>query len=127
MRVLASLLILALGVNLAPADEKQPEKADIRGLITRVSAANKEAQQKGILGSILVEGNKELTTQYDKASVRVTDKTKITMRFGPEKKVWGFEDLKKGRKVQVIFTGPVAESYPVQAVAKEIVVLEEAK
>src|SRR5262245_41483966 len=127
MRLLASLLILALGVSLAPGNEKKPEKADIRGLITRVAEANKEARQKGNLGTILVEGYKEPTTQYDKASVRVTDKTRITLRFGPEKKNWGFEDLKKGRKVQIIFIGPVAESYPVQATAKEIVVLEEAK
>lgn len=121
------LLALALAVLPAAGDDKKPEKADVRGLITKVIPAKEDARKKGILGTIRVEGKKEATTGYDKAVVRVTTKTKITMRFGAEKKFWDFDELKKGRKVQVIFAGGVAESRPVQATAKEIVVLEEAK
>ena len=35
-----------------------------------------------------------------------------------------FRDLTPGRRVQVLFTGPVAESYPVQAPALQVVILE---
>lgn len=119
-------LTLALVIGLVPA-AAQDNKADVRGMVTNVSAANEEAKKKGILGSILVEGAKEKDTSYDKASIRVTDKTKIEKLVGKERKPAKFDDLKKGAKVQALFTGPVAESYPVQAAAKEILILEEAK
>jgi len=125
---LAALLgpTLALVFGLVPA-AAQDTKADIRGMVTNMSAANEEAKKKGILGSVLVEGAKEKDTSYDKASICVTDKTKIEKLVGKERKPAKFEDLKKGAKVQALFTGPVAESYPVQAAAKEILILEEAK
>jgi beta-N-acetylhexosaminidase len=119
-------LTLAVALGLIPA-AAQDSKADIRGMVTNVSAANEEAKKKGTLGSILVEGAKEKDTTFDKASIRVTDKTKIEKLVGKERKPAKFDDLKKGAKVQALFTGPVAESYPVQAMAKEILILEEAK
>ena len=36
-------------------------------------------------------------------------------------------DIKAGSKVQCVFTGPVAESYPVQAKASEVLILEDPK
>jgi beta-N-acetylhexosaminidase len=89
-----------------------------------VTPANDEARARGRLGSILVEGVKDETTNHDRAFVHVTDKTRIEKRDGKPAK---FEDLKKGARVQALFTGPVAKSYPVQATAKEILILEEAK
>jgi len=59
--------------------------------------------------------------------VKVTDKTKIEKTDGKERKEATFEDLKKGARVEATFTGPVADSYPVQATAKAILILEEAK
>jgi beta-N-acetylhexosaminidase len=102
-------------------------KADIRGAVTAVNPADAGAKQRGLLGSVRIEGAKEKTTEYDKAVVRVTAKTKIERVKGKGRAAAGFNDLKKGAKVQAVFTGPVAESYPVQATAKEILILEEAK
>jgi hypothetical protein len=111
----------------AKADKDDPEKADIRGAITKVNASDDDVKKKGILGTLLVEGTKERTTNYDKASVKISNKTKILKQDGKERKEAKFEDLKKGCKVQIDFTGPVAESYPVQATAGTVIILEEPK
>ena len=43
---------------------------------------------------------------------------------GKDRKDAKIDDLKEGCKVEATFTGPVMESYPVQATAKEVVILE---
>ena len=64
---------------------------------------------------------------YDKASIRITDKTKIQIQDGKLVKDGKFEDLMKGGKVSVWFSGPVAESYPVQAMAGKILIFPSAE
>jgi hypothetical protein len=115
-------------VDAPRADKDEAEKADIRGLITNVSPSDDDVKKKGFLGRVRVEGAKEKTTNYDKALVLITNKTKILKQDGKERKEAKFEDLKKGSKVQIDFTGgPVAESYPIQATAETAVILEEPK
>ena len=80
----------------------------IRGHITKIYSGNGNV-------SILVEGNIEEDTQYDKALVRITDDTMI--QKDDMSRLFEVTDLKVGDRVEVYFTGPVAESYPVQAVA----------
>ncbi len=114
-----------LGVSLAAASILAAEPANkvhIRGEITSVTPFDDKA--KPILGSIRVEGAKEKDTDYDKASVRITKDTKIEIVTGKESKPGKFEDLQKGVKVECVFTGPVAESYPVQATAKSVSILK---
>jgi hypothetical protein len=118
----------AVGRKGDKADKDDPEKADIRGLIANVSPSDDDVKKKGFLGRLRVEGAKEKTTNYDKATVLITNKTKILKQDGKERKEAKFEDLKKGCKVQIDFTGaPVAQSYPVQATAETVVILEEPK
>jgi hypothetical protein len=114
-------LVLLLGAAGA-ADE--PAKVDVRGKATKVAAAGKDGD---LLGTLLIEGEKEKTTSYDKASVKVTKQTRIEKMVGKERKPATFEDLKQGAKVEANFTGPVAESYPVQATAKDILIIEAPK
>jgi hypothetical protein len=121
--VLAGLVLLTTATAADPAKDK----VDVRGTITRVTPVDEAGQKAGRLGVILVEGVKDATTEHDKASVRVTNKTRIEKLAGKERKPAKFADLKKGVRVQARFTGPVAESYPVQATAGEILILEEAK
>lgn len=99
------LVVVGSGCNLNQDDDK----IGIRGIITTVSVNEKEE-----VTNILVERKVESDTSFDKASVFITKDTKVN---SPEK-------LKKGMKVEVIFTGPVAESYPVQGRAKVITVIE---
>jgi beta-N-acetylhexosaminidase len=59
---------------------------------------------------------------YDKASIAITDKTKIIKKATQKKFL--MDDLKEGVQVEVLLEGPVRESYPVQADAKEVRVLD---
>ena len=100
--------------------------ADIRGKITNVSPAPL-SNSGNILGSILIEGAKERDTSIDKAMTRITNRTRLFKMQDGKKADAGFEDLKVGLTVEATFAGPVAESYPVQGTAAEIVILAQAK
>jgi beta-N-acetylhexosaminidase len=92
-------------------------KVDIRGTIK--SAKINKAGEK-ILAVILIEGERTKDTSYDKASVKITKATKLVRVGAKDRRAATVEDLKTGNRVEAIFTGPVAESYPVQATAGEV-------
>lgn len=94
-----------------------PGKAAIRGQITSITqnTENKTAV-------ILVEGQKESDTEYDKASITINSSTKILK--GGSKDLLPITDLKKGMKVEAYWDGPVRESYPVQIGANIIRILQ---
>lgn len=71
------------------------------------------------LPTVLVEENPGPTQESAKASVRITDKTQV---LHPDKGVADITQLRVGQHVKVWFTGPVMESYPVQAVGGVIVI-----
>lgn len=96
---------------------------DIRGYVSSVWGISADPRPGGVLGSILVEGELEEDTRYDRASVTITDDTGIFTESGGELVRAGFGDLAAGQLVQATFTGPVAESYPVQATASEVIIL----
>lgn len=110
---LVALCILILALIGCQKDEA----IDIRGEITAIS---KSTDNKIV--SILVEGEQEEDTSYDKASISIDKNTIIYLDTGKDK--ISVEELKEGIKVEVIFTGPVRESYPVQADAKTIRIIE---
>jgi beta-N-acetylhexosaminidase len=123
-------VLFAAALALVAADKAEPEpkkvappKADVRGEVKKVTGL----RAKDLVGNVLVEGSKEKDTQHDKASVTLTSKTKIYLWADGKKKDAKFTDVKEGSKVQCVFTGPVAESYPVQARASEVIILEEPK
>ena len=111
---------VSLDATAAPAAAAAP--ADIRGKITSINRANAESDE--VIGTLMIEGVKEADTGVDKASVRVTKETRIIDRRGKERGTVAFDDLKTGQKVEARFLGPVMESYPVQATAGEIVIIE---
>jgi endonuclease/exonuclease/phosphatase family metal-dependent hydrolase len=113
-------LWVKVNLNTIAHDE---EKTDIRGRITNVQRANTDGGNDQLLGTLLIEGVKEADTNFDQASVRVTNETQIFDARGKERKQASFEALKAGQKVEARFTGPVMESYPVQATAGELVIL----
>lgn len=120
MAAVVIILLTVLGLKVY-ISHNTPEKSDIRGSITNIS----KADSKDVEGWILVEGAIEKDTGFDKASITVTNKTKIFQldNNGVKSKV-SFGSLKMDQKVEVQFTGPVRESYPVQADALEIRILE---
>ena len=111
-------------VNLNAATRQGEDEVDIRGKITNIHRANTDGGNDKLLGSVMIEGVKEADTEFDKASVRITNETRIFDQRGKERKQASFDALKTGQKVEARFTGPVMESYPVQATAGEIVILK---
>jgi hypothetical protein len=97
-------------------------KIDIRGTITTTYDAADDA--KGLLGALLIEGPVQEDTRYDRARATVTTDTRISEQVGDSRSAVTYQALTTGQKVQVLFTGPVMESYPVQATALEIVILK---
>ncbi len=87
----------------------QPAEApDLRGTITARTAE-----------SIRVEAVPDEQSGSDKAMVRLTSNTRIE---GADGRQLAPEALAVGQRVGVWFTGPVAESYPVQGEARRVVV-----
>ncbi len=120
--LLIGLLVLLVGCG--PTSGVEGREADIRGIIADISPATPEGIQGGVVGAVLIEGAIEEDTTFDRAYVTVTDKTDIYRQDGERLRPASFADLAIGLRVQARFTGPVAESYPVQATASEIVILE---
>lgn len=115
--ILAMAFLFTSGCSLSSIGTK----ADIRGNIISI---NKNTEDKNITGSILIEGNLERDTSYDKASVTITRQTHI-FKYSNKKFIKAdFASFKIGQKVQALFTGQVLESYPVQVKAIEVVILE---
>lgn len=95
-------------------------KTDIRGAITDLSITNAEKN----LGRMRVEGKLESDTSFDKASIRITETTKLEKSVKGKSVSASISDFKNGCRVEAGFEGPVAESYPVQASAGWVLLLE---
>jgi beta-N-acetylhexosaminidase len=86
----------------------------IRGAITRVSPDEPR--------TVLVEENPGEESGSNKASVRLMGETRLLRRSGEAVQRAAPADLAVGQTVSVWFTGPVRESFPVQADAGTIVI-----
>ena len=73
-----------------------------------------------IIGRIYVEGPENNGAEHKKAYVDIYKDTKIYVNETND-----FDSLKVGMYVEIFFDGPVRESYPVQADAKQINVIPE--
>lgn len=100
-----------------------PGKADITGRIKKITRAEGGAAGNA-LGTVLIEGSTDDSPRFDKAVVRVTADTSISvMRDKGSKQPASFDDLRVGDRVSARFVpGPVLMSYPVQATAAEITI-----
>jgi len=121
------ILLLVVGVGCSNSGEKSPATTNnedpssseesqfveygVAGNIVEITANEDEA----IIGSIKVEGSKDNGATYSEAVVTITADTKIYIN-----NLTNFDNLEIGMYVNVFFEGPVAESFPVQATAKQI-------
>ena len=103
-----------------PGDIQDTKQSDIHGTIIKLT----KNQAGELLGSILVEGEKG-SKPYDKASIKVTQKTIIYEKSADKVVKSKFDALQENLRVEVRFIGPVAESYPVQSTAEEITILKD--
>ncbi|MGQ0712093.1 MAG: DUF3221 domain-containing protein [Gemmatimonadaceae bacterium] len=97
-------LAVAACAQQTPAVPSSP--ASVEGRITAIDRAGER------IGSIRVEANPAETSGSDKAAVRITEST-VILRGDTTRS--DFKSLALQQWVRVWFTGPVRESYPVQA------------
>jgi hypothetical protein len=119
--VLAALVVSAgCGLRL-PSDPPA-----IRGYVTSVSTAAGGTSNQAFAGTILVEASKDATgTSLDKASLTVAGGVPV-LRVTKDGTVEAasFADLRVGIQVEAWVDGPVRESYPVQADASCVAIIE---
>ncbi len=114
--LLATFVVSAIGCGTKLAPPKGVPS--IIGAITSITPG------QGGFGAVLVEETSPKHLAFDKASLAITADTLLMKRVGDTYERIGFGDLKRGMLVEVWITGPVRESYPVQADADTLVVLE---
>ncbi len=111
-----------IGLEPEPPPTNILYKADIRGTISSLEIVEDENGER--LVSMLVEGEVEPDTIVDRARVTVSDETPIVVVGSEEDRNVTVDELEPGIMVQVLFDGPVRESYPVQASAAVVVILK---
>jgi beta-N-acetylhexosaminidase len=109
------LAALVLATALAACAAAPPsETPGITGTITSVTRTDERV-------SILVEGGKQPEGAVsDKAQVGVPPEADV---FDAQGRKTSSDVLRQGAEVRVWFTGPVAESYPVQGTARAVQVV----
>jgi hypothetical protein len=111
-----SLLLMALvGCGSSEGDlsssDSQLVEYGVAGHIVEITPS----EDQDVLGTIKVEGSENNGAKYKEAVVTVTPDTKIYIS-----NLTDFENLEVGMYVNVFLEGPVKESFPVQATAKQI-------
>ncbi len=96
-------------------EAKNPQ---IRGSVVDIT------QKDGKIVGIFVVGKIEAGTTFDKALIGITDKTVIYAKENSKYNIVTPGALKANQTVAVLFTGPIGDSYPVQAYADEIMILQ---
>jgi predicted secreted protein len=112
-------LILVPGPKDDDEDPVNPKAPDIRGTITEIRQAS-----EGRAPSVLVESGEARGNAIDKAWVSISRETKLLETSGEDFVAVSLTSLAIGQSVEVIFEGPVMESYPVQARARQFVILK---
>jgi hypothetical protein len=114
-------LLIALAVvslDCAPAIHPIETEADFIGFITEIHPM----QERGIPGRIAVESHADkIVTKY---VVTIEDETLIFKQDGNNFYNVTFTALETKQWVQIWFSGPVMESWPMQATAQQVVIIE---
>ena len=121
--IILTLALLSCGgpsvptaVPTSPIPTPSEKTPDIRGIVTEVFIHNQN------LGGFFVEGKKEADTTYAKALVGITKDTQFFFKQGDTYAIATAADLQVGKVVEVLFTGPILTSDPVQATALEVII-----
>jgi len=117
-----AVALLVLATSTSACRKLERPKPDIRGVVTAVERTRTDTGDDA-LGSILVIGTNEPDTGYDRAQIAITRHTRILESAGATRRALDVEGLRPGQRVEVRFSGPVRESYPVQAMAAEVLIL----
>ena len=100
-----------------------PDGPDIQGTIVTLDAVKGYGVSPSPRLALLVRSDAPSGGTCDQAYVTVLDTTRVFVDDADGRREVGFASLSAGQQVTVTFSGPVMESYPVQATALEIVIL----
>ncbi len=109
--------LVVVAVDCASAPKALQTEADFTGFITEIHPVGKG----GTLGQILVEAPAD--NFIDKYMVTIKDETLIFEQNGEERRQVAFEALKIEQRVQIWFSGPILESFPMQGTAQQVVII----
>ena len=121
-RLVGSLVLLAALATAVGSCSRTPAplttEPDFAGVVTLIEPGGAQ----GVLGRIHAEWD---TGEFvDKYVVAVTDATRFYAREDSGHREADFTDVPPGGQVQFWFDGPVRESFPLQATAKQVMILE---
>lgn len=102
----------------AEVRERDP---DIRGRVVGVIPAPERMRHENLAGFFKIENGQG---RYDRAAVTVTDSTTVARSVGGTRGAATFGDIQPGDSVEVMFVGPVLESYPVQGTARSVLIVD---
>lgn len=105
-------------ITVSIASEPLQTGEDFTGFITEIHPVG----EKGTPGQILVESH--IDKLVDKYMVTIKDETLIFKQDGENRHKVGFEALETEQRVQIWFSGPIMESFPMQGTARQVVVTE---
>lgn len=109
--------IAATIVSLAACEETTRSiPASAASIAGQITALDRDGER---IGTVRVETQPSDSSGSPKAVVRISQRTVVTT---PALVGADYNDLKVGQRVRVWFTGPVRESYPVQADAGTVVI-----
>lgn len=114
--LLIGLMVVAADYTSAPKALKT--EADFTGFITEIHPIGKG----DTIGQILVESHADKLV--DKYMVTIKDETLILQQDGENHRKVAFEALEITQRVQIWFSGPILESFPMQATAQQVVVIK---
>ncbi|HEX9929009.1 MAG TPA: nuclear transport factor 2 family protein [Pyrinomonadaceae bacterium] len=119
------LVLLILFCVCGTISAQAQSNPNIRGTITKLSRFDSEAQSNKLLGSILVERDRNGGGDHDKADVKITKETRIFVQADKDKRApLKIDALELNQRVEVRFTSePALLTYPIQISAAEIIIL----
>jgi len=112
------IVLMAVAVDCSSTAKSLETEADFTGFITEVHPIGRG----DTLGQILVEAPAD--NFIDKYMVTIKDETQIFEQNGEERRQAAFEALEIEQQVQIWFSGPIMESFPMQATAQQVVITE---
>ena len=123
---LVGLLGLLMGLAVVAVDcTPSPQALDTESYFTGWVTEIHPIGEKDTLGQILVESHADKIV--DKYMVTIKDETLIFKQDGEERRQVTFETLETTQQVQIWFSGPIMESFPMQGTAQQVVITKQGK
>lgn len=117
--LIVMLFVMFMGVVYGAIVATGGEHWDMTGTIVGVCTADNNSTDSN---SILVQGLVTSGNQQANVTVRITNETKLYTKNGNQRTQINFSDLKSGQSVDVLFKGPIIQSYPPQASGSQVVI-----